>query len=901
MSQDILQDQDTTIEKKQKDNFQKALSKRQELFLSEDDVSDKIKRLRETFNRISICENEFLEKMNSSDKKSETTQFILNYFLLVITKVNEAAISKAEAVTEEPIFVNSEPEVVISESKSVYLDTNPPATQSDIQKIYEMLEKINQKEDTNHQLLDKMTNVTNLVQESNYDIKHIKTLTKETSEEISRSYSSRIEKPENPNLEYYIFDKISETFENHCRTIVSQTESTITDTVVNSGFNDSLEYLREVLKKKDISQQQMYQDLKDDIDAYRCEITRKDEEFDKIRNVLLENNKILQEKILTLQTNLKSQENQVEEYKEDLKKNLDWFKNEIDIREKKITELERHHNECNETMKINDDSWSQVIHDYRQRNLELTEKISQKENEIQNLNQIEKTDSVAKIDDNMDDIQEKSNEILVKNSEKISELLEKMEDYKNNLDIKDVNNAKRNDEIGITFKELTTKIDLIENTKNEIKESKRHESSNNNNDLLEKIEVMFKENTLKDEQISSLLVQICQKDDFIMKKDTEFDQEKSILMTQIDESMIVKSSQKSPGFEDKMYKDINAIKITLMRQIKCSENLNNELMIVKQLNVRRKMIKLVYDYGAVHSDVVSCFAFSPDEKYAFSVGFDRKLLHYNIQKIHKSFDTGPIHNEKINFFGISRDGNDGFTVSRDRRMKQFNIPLQCADKNIRVKHDWGAIHQNFINDACISTCSRYIYTVSSDLSIKEWNIVGNCINYEWAKIDKAPIVKVCYCNNINSNYLFIINELGCIKQFDIATKALLLTLDSLGEKDPKAFLATPNGKLIIIGYANGNVISWNVDKKCIDLKWGNLNSRGITSMALTPCGSFFFTGGADGTQKMWNLLEKRCQKDYEKVHTSAISALGVSPNGSFQMTGGHDKRVKQFEIIEKAA
>ena len=493
-------------------------------------------------------------------------------------------------------------------------------------------------------------------------------------------------------------------------------------------------------------------------------------------------------------------------------------------------------------------------------------------------------------------MQDKSNEVLVRlgdqivdSNEKVNQIYENIEYYQTSLNQMDMNTSKKYEEIGKTYKELSSKLESMENTKGEMKETKKHEAQSNQHELLEKIESMVSEQNDKDHTISSLLTQISLKDELIMKKDTDLDQ--SIMMSQRD---ITKTSNS----EERLNKDLYAIKITLLRQNKYAESLSYELMLIKQLGIRKRMIKLQYDYGAIHNDTVSDFAFSPDEKYAFSVGYDRKLVHYNIQKIHKSFDTGPVHNDKIFFFGITQDGNNGFTVSRDRRMKQFNIPLQCADKQIKTKFDWGAIHQGFINDAAISSCSRFIYTVSSDLSVKEWNIVTNSLESEWQKVDTHPIVKICYCNNINGKYFFIINDQGCIKQFDVATKANILTLDNLGEKNPNAFVMTPNGKYIIIGYANGNVITWNVDKKCIDLKWGVL-TKGLTSIAVTPCGSFFFTGGADGTLKMWNLIEKRCHKDYEKVHTGAVTALGVSPNGNFLLTGGQDKRVKQYQIIDQ--
>ena len=35
-------------------------------------------------------------------------------------------------------------------------------------------------------------------------------------------------------------------------------------------------------------------------------------------------------------------------------------------------------------------------------------------------------------------------------------------------------------------------------------------------------------------------------------------------------------------------------------------------MLLKQLNIRKRMIKLQYDYGAIHNDSVSDFGFGPD-------------------------------------------------------------------------------------------------------------------------------------------------------------------------------------------------------------------------------------------------------------------------------------------------
>jgi len=186
------------------------------------------------------------------------------------------------------------------------------------------------------------------------------------------------------------------------------------------------------------------------------------------------------------------------------------------------------------------------------------------------------------------------------------------------------------------------------------------------------------------------------------------------------------------------------------------------------------VIILQKDYGSVHNDAITGIGFTSDEKYAFSVGNDKKLIHWNIRKFHKSFDAGQIHVDKITRLEISHDGRWAVTVSKDRKMKQFDILSQCSVKQVCIDYDWGVTHDNFINDCIISPCSKYIFTVSSDLFMKQWNIEQKKLEHNYKQIHDKPVVKICISSN--GIDVFTSADDGSVKQFDAKEKTHICNL-----------------------------------------------------------------------------------------------------------------------------
>jgi WD40 repeat protein len=180
------------------------------------------------------------------------------------------------------------------------------------------------------------------------------------------------------------------------------------------------------------------------------------------------------------------------------------------------------------------------------------------------------------------------------------------------------------------------------------------------------------------------------------------------------------------------------IKESLKKPLEKFENITTGIDSVRQMLCKTSILRLSRDWGAVHNDGITCFAFAADEKYAFSVSFDRKMIHWNIQKGTKSFDCGPIHTDKINSIAVTRNGKWALTISRDRRMKQFNMEIQKVAKQVKLEHDYGVIHEKDVNDICLSYDSKTAWTVGHDGFMREWNLQKKEMDYEWPGAADCP-------------------------------------------------------------------------------------------------------------------------------------------------------------------
>ena len=82
--------------------------------------------------------------------------------------------------------------------------------------------------------------------------------------------------------------------------------------------------------------------------------------------------------------------------------------------------------------------------------------------------------------------------------------------------------------------------------------------------------------------------------------------------------------------EKTLNKELPLVKDIFKKPIEQFDTLISGLNSVRSLMIRKKQLVFKYDYGSIHNDTIIGFGFTNDEKYAFSVGADKKFIHLNL-------------------------------------------------------------------------------------------------------------------------------------------------------------------------------------------------------------------------------------------------------------------------------
>ena len=125
-------------------------------------------------------------------------------------------------------------------------------------------------------------------------------------------------------------------------------------------------------------------------------------------------------------------------------------------------------------------------------------------------------------------------------------------------------------------------------------------------------------------------------------------------------------------------------------------------------------------------------------------------------------------------------------------------------------------HTNKVNSVTFSLDGKYAASGSDDKTIKVWNLRENKNEFTLKSYGANPL------NDQEST-------LSCVMSI--------------------AF--SPNGKILIGGLKDGNIVVWNfIDDFKVRL---NGHSDSVNTVAFSPDGNTFASGSSDGNIKLWNL------------------------------------------------
>ncbi|OHS97876.1 hypothetical protein TRFO_35841 [Tritrichomonas foetus] len=195
----------------------------------------------------------------------------------------------------------------------------------------------------------------------------------------------------------------------------------------------------------------------------------------------------------------------------------------------------------------------------------------------------------------------------------------------------------------------------------------------------------------------------------------------------------------------------------------------------------------------------------------------------------------------------------------------------------------------------VDTFGTNAITTSADGTLKTWDIFLGTPK-EINTCGKPLLCKVC-----DANHFLVACENDTIQYFENFIPSNQMCLKS--GKEITALAISPNDKLAIIGYENGDIKIISYPKLDIVKEIVNVHTHSIASLSLTPCGDFFISCCSDGKVKAWSLQnfeEKSIGKDEKENHLTKYGegALCAAPSGScaksYFATGGADGALHIF-------
>jgi WD40 repeat protein len=111
-----------------------------------------------------------------------------------------------------------------------------------------------------------------------------------------------------------------------------------------------------------------------------------------------------------------------------------------------------------------------------------------------------------------------------------------------------------------------------------------------------------------------------------------------------------------------------------------------------------------------------------------------------------------------------------------------------------------------------------------------------------------------------------------------------------------ALSATPDGKLLATGHANGSITLVDFAKRQPLVELAG-HDWVIYGLAFTPDGARLVSGGADGTVKLWDVPHRRLIETY-RFHKSWVTCVAVSPDGMTAAAGSDDYTVVLWDLAD---
>lgn len=202
----------------------------------------------------------------------------------------------------------------------------------------------------------------------------------------------------------------------------------------------------------------------------------------------------------------------------------------------------------------------------------------------------------------------------------------------------------------------------------------------------------------------------------------------------------------------------------------------------------------------------------------------------------------------------------------------------------KLVHDWGFVHEGGVHIIASTYDQKYIFTASWFGHLKQWSINNRSQSKDYKKIHKGFInnLKISY----DSKFLFTTSRYGYIKQISVSAMTSIKEYESVFESWIWAITVDYTSRYLFVTGDNGSLKQIDIASQSLESDWGRVNKVEIYSLAITIDNRFLLTGDENGWIKKWDINRRVLMKDFGQVFEGYVWPMLITNNNNFLYTCG---------------